>query len=61
MTSSPPSEASSPVITLSNELLTAMLDAQDRRWAGYPKRGTLYTEAIELLWWGDIGGWIPKK
>lgn len=61
MISSPPFEANSPVIVLSKELLTAMLDAQDRRWAGYPRRGSLYQEALELLWWGDIGGWIPKR
>jgi hypothetical protein len=36
-----------------------MLDAQDRRLAGYPKRGTLLQEAIELLQFGAIGNWKP--
>jgi len=46
---------------LSNEIRTAMLDAQDRRWAGFPRRGTLLAEAIELLQFGDIGGWMPRR
>lgn len=38
-----------------------MLDAQARRWGGYPRRGTLLEEALELLTYGDIGGWVPKR
>lgn len=46
---------------LTNELRAALLDAQDRRWAHYPKLGTLLEEAIELLTFGDIRGWTPKR
>ena len=49
----------STVLILTNRLRSAMLDAQDRRWAGYPKRGTLLQEAIELLQFGMIGNWKP--
>jgi len=37
-----------------------MLDAYERRLAGFPRRGTLLEEAIELLQFGSIGTWIPK-
>jgi len=46
-------------LILTNRLRSAMLDAQDRRWAGYPKRGSLLQEAIELLQFGMIGNWKP--
>jgi len=48
-------------LILTNELIHAMLDAQDRRWAGYRRVGTLLEEAIELLQFGDIHGWRPKR
>ena len=46
---------------LDSRLIRALLDAHDRRLAGFPKRGVLLTEALELLWHGDIGGWRPRK
>lgn len=38
-----------------------MLDAQDRRWAGYPRIGTLLEEGWELLMFGDLRGWKPPR
>lgn len=38
-----------------------MLDAHDRRLAGYPRLGTLIEEALELLLWGNLRGWTPKR
>lgn len=48
-----------PVLT--PQLASLMLDAYERRMAGYPVRGTLLEEALELLYWGDISGWRPKR
>ncbi len=46
---------------LTPRLASLMLDAHDRRLAGYPKRGTLLEEALELLQFGDIAGWTPRR
>ncbi len=37
-----------------------MLDAYDRRLAGFPRRGTLLEEAVELLQFGSIGTWKSR-
>jgi hypothetical protein len=46
---------------LDNRLRTAMLDAWDRRRAGYRRTASLLKEAIELLTYGSIAGWRPWK
>jgi len=48
-------------VILTNELHTAMLDAWDRRRMGYRRTASLLKEALELLSYGSIAGWRPRR